>query len=141
VCRRYEEELLRVQMAAKHLPIAITSFTEAEAGEGDATAAAAELVRRFLQETAAYHAGLLRRVADWLKRQQEGTTVWGKWASYQRHVFIFTAKLLTVVAVLLPHVPAPQQLEGTRAHAHTRTTARHTRHETHANGMCGRQAI
>jgi hypothetical protein len=123
-------------MAAKHLPIAITSFTEAEAGEGDATAAAAELVRRFLQETAAYQAGLLRRVADWLKRQQEGTTVWGKWASYQRHVFIFTAKLLTVVAVLLPHVPAPQQLEGTRTTAHdththyrTRTRTR-TRHDT-----------
>jgi hypothetical protein len=115
----YEEELLRVQMAAKHLPIAISSFTETE----DEEHTDGELVRRFLQETAAYHAGLLKRVAIWLKRQQEGTAVWGKWASYQRHVFMFTARLLTVVAVLLPHVPAPQDLEGT-----LHTTPHTTRH-------------
>lgn len=61
---RYEEDLLRIQMAAKHLPIAISSFTEGE-NYGQAT----KLVREFLQQTAAYHAALLKRTASWLRQQ------------------------------------------------------------------------
>jgi hypothetical protein len=95
-------------MAAKHLPIAISSFLEVEDGQPAATE-----LRNFLQQTTAHHAALLLRTAIWLNRQQdEGTTVWGMWTSYHRRVFLFAAQLLTVVAVLLPHIPWPQQLEG-----------------------------
>lgn len=51
-------------MAAKHLPVAISSFAESLADDQSAG-----LVREFLQHTAADHAALLQRAAAWLKQQ------------------------------------------------------------------------